>query len=235
MAYQRYSAQPPRHRDRKERKKDTGTEKWSTETKKSLLAAGAFLGVAAFGGIMNAMDPQAQGQSAGAPDGTPPALVAPLPTPTSADSAYRATPLASTLSQLPAMAPTSVAHTQTAQSAEHTAKTKAPHGKQQATKAPGAASSGAADTAGAAGAQPTTPHTPNTCGGPANDDGYTFCNGSLVRHPAADVCDYFNCIENFWYGSGYMVECNDGRYSMTGGKNEACWDNGGVDRPVYSS
>ena len=46
---------------------------------------------------------------------------------------------------------------------------------------------------------------------------------------------YFTkCIDNFWNGRGYMVECNDSTYSMSGGINDACSYHDGVQRPVYS-
>ena len=74
-----------------------------------------------------------------------------------------------------------------------------------------------------------------TCGAPKNPYGYNFCGtGGQISNPASDVCDYFNCIASFWNGSGYMVECNDGDYSMSGGIRGACSDHQGVERTVYS-
>jgi hypothetical protein len=75
----------------------------------------------------------------------------------------------------------------------------------------------------------------STCGAPQNPYGYNFCGtGGYVTSPAGDVCSYFNCIGNFWNGHGYMVECNDGTYSMSGGIRGACSYHHGEDRPVYS-
>lgn len=75
----------------------------------------------------------------------------------------------------------------------------------------------------------------NTCGAPANPYGYTLCpGGSLIHSPAAGVCGYFHCIENFGNGHGYMVECADSTYSMSGGIDGACSDHGGEKQPVYS-
>lgn len=69
----------------------------------------------------------------------------------------------------------------------------------------------------------TTKAAPSTCGAPANPYGYTLCDvGGLVTSPTPGVCTYFNCIANFVNGTGYMVECNDGTYSMSGGKRGAC-------------
>jgi hypothetical protein len=78
------------------------------------------------------------------------------------------------------------------------------------------------------------------CGAPPNPYGYNLCgNGSEVTTPQNDICSYFKCIDNFWNeyakgNGGYMVECNDGTYSMAGGLDGACSYHGGEDRPVYS-
>jgi hypothetical protein len=84
--------------------------------------------------------------------------------------------------------------------------------------------------------QAGAPPSASTCGAPANPYGYTFCDvGSHVTNPPTDICTYFkSCIENFWNGRGYMVECNDGTYSMSGGIEDACSDHGRVERPVYN-
>jgi hypothetical protein len=80
----------------------------------------------------------------------------------------------------------------------------------------------------------TTHQAPSLCGAPANPYCYNFCGGGLISSPASDVCSYFSCIDNFPNGKGYMVECRDGMYSMSGGRSGACSDHGGEDRPVYS-
>lgn len=78
------------------------------------------------------------------------------------------------------------------------------------------------------------PH-PSLCGAPSNPYGYNFCGvGGDVTSPASGTCSYFNCIANFSNGVGYMVECQDGTYSMSGGRRGACSDHGGVRQPVYS-
>jgi hypothetical protein len=80
------------------------------------------------------------------------------------------------------------------------------------------------------------PQSTSTCGAPTNPYGYNFCGvGSHVTSPPTDICSYFiSCIDNFWNGRGYMVECKDGTYSMSGGIEDACSDHGGVKQPVYS-
>ena len=80
---------------------------------------------------------------------------------------------------------------------------------------------------------PTTPPiTANLCGAPANPYGYNFCGGTPVTSPPADICSYFACIASFAGGAGYMAECNDGMYSMSGGLVGACSRHGGELRPV---
>lgn len=84
-------------------------------------------------------------------------------------------------------------------------------------------------------ARSTAPPKPSLCGAPENPFGYNFCGrGGYIYSPAGTVCSYFDCIANFYNGSGYMVECSDGTYSMSGGRRGACSYHGGVSRPVYS-
>lgn len=72
------------------------------------------------------------------------------------------------------------------------------------------------------------------CGAPANPYGYNLCGvGSKVTAPQSDICDYFQCIDNFGNGNGYMVECNDGKYSMSGGIDGVCSDHDGEGPAVY--
>jgi hypothetical protein len=75
----------------------------------------------------------------------------------------------------------------------------------------------------------------STCGAPSNPYGYNFCGtGGDITSPASDVCSYFNCIDYFSHGHGYMIECRDGKYSMSGGISGACSSHHGVEQPVYS-
>jgi hypothetical protein len=48
------------------------------------------------------------------------------------------------------------------------------------------------------------------------------------------VCNYFHCIGNFPNGVGYMVECNDGTYSMSGGRPGACSTHTGEGPAVHN-
>jgi len=81
---------------------------------------------------------------------------------------------------------------------------------------------------------PSTTKPAPLCGAPANPYGYNFCGrGGCVLDPPADVCAYFDCIRNFWNGTGHMEECQDGTYSMSGGRPGSCSHHGGNLRVVY--
>jgi len=56
----------------------------------------------------------------------------------------------------------------------------------------------------------------------------------MIYNPQPDVCTYFNCIASFSNGTGYVVECADATYSMSGGRRGACSDHGGELKAVYS-
>ncbi|SCL28559.1 hypothetical protein GA0070616_3716 [Micromonospora nigra] len=70
------------------------------------------------------------------------------------------------------------------------------------------------------------------CGAPANPMGYGFCGGDRIRRPAAEVCDWFDCVPQFWAGRGYLVQCRDGSVSLAGGSPRACAAHDGVRRAV---
>lgn len=79
------------------------------------------------------------------------------------------------------------------------------------------------------------PPTPTPCPGVhCNPWGYNFTPGTLISSPPAAFCSYFACINNFTKGHGYVVECQDSRYSKSGGIQGACAYHGGVLRPLYS-
>lgn len=67
---------------------------------------------------------------------------------------------------------------------------------------------------------------------------YDFSPGNLIYVPPSGFCGYFNCITSFYEsddpGDGYIVECNDTRYSQSGGERGACSYHGGVMRALYS-
>ena len=81
---------------------------------------------------------------------------------------------------------------------------------------------------------PAPPPPPkNLCGAPNNPWGYNFCGGTTISSPPADFCSYFSCIASFWNGRGYVIECNDGTYSKSGGIRGSCSYHGGDLRPLY--
>ncbi|MET8040150.1 hypothetical protein ABZU25_04690 [Micromonospora sp. NPDC005215] len=70
------------------------------------------------------------------------------------------------------------------------------------------------------------------CGAPENPLGYGFCGGTRIRRPAAEVCDWFDCVPQFWAGRGYLVQCRDGSVSLAGGSANACAEHRGVRRTI---
>jgi hypothetical protein len=81
----------------------------------------------------------------------------------------------------------------------------------------------------------TTISTGSLCGAPANPFGYNFCSrGGHITQPAATTCSYFNCIATFDAGQGYMIECADLMYSMSGGLPGACSQHGGEKQAVFA-
>ena len=89
-------------------------------------------------------------------------------------------------------------------------------------------------TAAPAPPPPTTAPVANLCGAAANPWNYTFCGGNLITSPAAGFCSYFGCISSFATGTGYVVQCVDGRFSKSGGHTGVCSQHGGFGRNLYS-
>ena len=85
---------------------------------------------------------------------------------------------------------------------------------------------------------PPTPKPPACQGVNGNPWCYNFVPGNLIYYPPADFCNYFFCIPSFVEpddpGDGYVVECNDGTYSQSGGERGACSYHDGVMRHLYS-
>lgn len=81
----------------------------------------------------------------------------------------------------------------------------------------------------------SVPITPTPlCGSPPNPWCYDLFPGELISTPPSDFCGYFECAQNFWTGTGYVVRCQNGSFSKTGGEQNACSANGGVSQPLYS-
>lgn len=72
------------------------------------------------------------------------------------------------------------------------------------------------------------------CGAPVNPFGYDFCGGQRIHRPARAVCDWFDCVNGFWSGKGWLVQCRDGTVSLTGGQRDACTDHQGFRRTVWT-
>jgi hypothetical protein len=82
---------------------------------------------------------------------------------------------------------------------------------------------------------PTQPPASSCSGTVVNGICYNFDSngGSYVYSPASSFCAYFSCISNFPNGTGYVVECNDGKFSKSGGKSGSCSQHGGNMRPIF--
>ncbi len=76
----------------------------------------------------------------------------------------------------------------------------------------------------------------DNCGAPSNPWGYNFCDyygGNTISNPPSNFCSYFSCIASFWsFTNGYVAECNDTKYSHSGGVSGACSSHGGEWRPL---
>ncbi len=81
-------------------------------------------------------------------------------------------------------------------------------------------------------AQSSVPPTDDACGTPPNPWSFTFCGGGLITHPPSDFCRYFACIANFSHGTGYVEQCGDGKFSLSGGQPGACSYHDGESRPL---
>jgi hypothetical protein len=71
------------------------------------------------------------------------------------------------------------------------------------------------------------------CGAPGNPWGYNFCGGEPITDPDASFCDVFDCVKNFEKGKGYVVQCNDGVFSKSGGRGGSCVQHAGEKRMLY--
>jgi hypothetical protein len=56
---------------------------------------------------------------------------------------------------------------------------------------------------------------------------------TAVGGSEADFCSTHACIDNFYNGSGYIVQCNDGMWSHSGGLQGACSYHGGESGTTY--
>jgi hypothetical protein len=81
----------------------------------------------------------------------------------------------------------------------------------------------------------TPTFTSGTCGAPQNPWGFTFCGGSVITSPPANLCSVFHCIASFWnQTNGYVVQCRDGLLSHSGGVRGSCSSHGGNGQTLYA-
>jgi len=86
---------------------------------------------------------------------------------------------------------------------------------------------------------PPPPAAFNYCGAPSNPWHYNFCGGSVIYSPPSNFCTYFSCIANFWHedipNDGYVIQCADGMFSLSGGEaGGVCSYHGGPRRSLYA-
>jgi hypothetical protein len=80
-----------------------------------------------------------------------------------------------------------------------------------------------------------TPRPAELCNAPYNPWAYNFCgSGDVITDPPSDFCTYFECIERFWKGKGFVVQCGDGMFAKTGGRLITCNRNGGEYRTLFT-
>lgn len=90
--------------------------------------------------------------------------------------------------------------------------------------------------ASAAALTPTPTPRPSSMpdGAPYNPWGYDFEQGKTISSPPDAFCNYFNCINNFASGKGYVMECKDHMYSKSGGVRGSCSKHEGNNKTLYS-
>jgi hypothetical protein len=86
--------------------------------------------------------------------------------------------------------------------------------------------------------QPTQASTPERTGWNGNPWGFDFnpANGQRITNPPPAFCTagYFLCIPNFSNGTGYVVQCRDGKFSKSGGRPGSCSQHGGELQTLYA-
>ena len=67
-----------------------------------------------------------------------------------------------------------------------------------------------------------------------NPWGYDFKLGKTIKDPPGAFCSYFDCIPSFWDSTnGYVVQCSDGTFSHSGGRQGVCSYHGGYRRTLH--
>ena len=65
-----------------------------------------------------------------------------------------------------------------------------------------------------------------------NPWGYNWGCCHKILDPPADFCSFFACVMTFNNGTSYVVQCQDGLYSATGGSKHTCIGHGGHKRTL---
>lgn len=70
---------------------------------------------------------------------------------------------------------------------------------------------------------------------PANPYGFDFNvqDGFWIEFPPKDFCNHFDCTDTFWQENGYVVQCNDGKFSKSGSEENECAGHGGWKQMLY--
>lgn len=67
-----------------------------------------------------------------------------------------------------------------------------------------------------------------------NPWGYNFACCKKIFSPPSDFCTFFSCVSTFHSGLGYVVQCDDGQYSLTGGEaKKTCSSHEGYQRTLF--
>jgi PASTA domain len=68
-----------------------------------------------------------------------------------------------------------------------------------------------------------------------NPWGYNWGCCHQILDPPADFCSFFACVLTFHNGTGFVVQCEDGQFSLTGGTGrETCISHKGYKRTLYA-
>jgi PASTA domain-containing protein len=65
-----------------------------------------------------------------------------------------------------------------------------------------------------------------------NPWGYNFGCCDKIFNPPADFCTFFACVTTFNNGTSFVVECQDGLFSATGGSKQTCSGHNGHKRTL---
>ena len=125
--------------------------------------------------------------------------------------------------------PTSIPPTPTPQPTPIPQPTQAPISQPQPTQAP-------APQPAQAPPAPQPAQAPVAKGVNGNPWGYDFnSSGTPLTAPNPAFCQYFRCVTTFWTKTnGYVVQCNNGSFSHSGGVRGACSRDGGEGQALYS-